>query len=300
MSILVVGSVALDTIKSPAGYVEQALGGSALYFAAAASFFTEVRIVAVAGTDFPFDRLDFLKKRHVDFQGLEKVEGKTFHWSGEYTLDWNNAKTHDTQLNVFENFSPVIPPAYRKTEVLFLGNIHPVLQMKVLQQMDKPKIVALDTMNFWINGQRDALMEVLKQVDVLLVNDGETKLLTHESDLIRGAMKVFKMGPKAIVLKKGEHGVILSNQGDLFVLPAYPISDICDPTGAGDTFAGGFLGYLDQNKQFDKAAYRKAVVYGSVIASYTVTDFSFNRLISLTQDDINKRYQQFVELTRFW
>lgn len=300
MSILVVGSVALDWIKTPFGAVEAAVGGSAIYFAAGASLFAPVRVVAVAGEDFPLRKVEFLRKRGVDFTGLEIAKGKTFQWHGEYTLDWNNAVTHDTQLNVFETFSPKIPESFVNSEMLFLANIHPRLQLDVLDQMERPKLIGLDTMNFWITGELELLKQVLKRVDIAFLNDGEAKLLSKEHNLVKAADRIFELGPKTLVLKKGEHGVVLFNEGRVFAFPAYPVRDICDPTGAGDSFAAGFMGCLAKTDQVDEKSMRQAIVYGSTIASYTVTEFSFNRLKTLTQADIDARYNEFVELTRFW
>lgn len=299
MTILVVGSVALDCVKTPFGAVEKALGGSALYFAAGASFFTPIRVVAVAGTDFPYDKLEFLQERGTDLMGLERKKGKTFQWHGEYTSDWNNAITHDTQLNVFETFAPHIPPAYRQSEVLFLANIDPELQMNVLSQMEKPRLIGLDTMNFWIKSKFDALMEVMKKVDIVFLNEGEAKLLSRETNILTAAEIIRQLGPQSIVIKKGEHGVIIFHHDEVFALPAFPVKDICDPTGAGDSFAAGFLGFLAKNGTFEAAAFRQAVVYGSTIASFTVTDFSFNRLKTIGWTDIERRFNEFKKLTQF-
>ncbi len=299
MSILVVGSVALDTIITPTGKAEEVIGGSAVHFSAAASFFAPVRVVGVAGTDFPLENIEFLLERRVDLAGLEVVEGKTFRWIGEYQQDWNAAITHDTQLNVFETFSPKIPTAFRQTDYLFLANINPGLQLKVLEQIEKPKLTALDTMNFWIQGQREALLKVIEQVDLLFINDTEAKLLSGQSNMLDAASVIFEMGPQSLVIKKGEHGALLFHHNEIFALPAFPLTDIVDPTGAGDSFAGGFLGYVAKQDNLAQMTMRQAVVMGSVIASFTVTDFSCVRLQTLNQDDIERRYREFQELVRF-
>lgn len=299
MSILVVGSVALDDVTSPAGRAENAIGGSAIHFAAAASFFAPVRVVGVVGTDFPHDKIEFLKSRNVDLSGIEVVEGKTFHWKGEYTQDWNSAITHDTQLNVFETFQPKIPQAFRESDYLFLANIDPTLQLSVLDQLERPQLTALDTMNFWIDGKFDELLEVVKRVNLLFLNDGEARLLTKRVNLLDAADDILKLGPTSLVIKKGEHGGLLFYDKRIFALPAFPVTTIKDPTGAGDSFAGAFMGYLAHAGRIDHETLRRAVVYGSVLASFIVTDFSCDRLRTLTTDEIEKRYNEFKELVHF-
>ncbi len=299
MSILVVGSVAYDTVITPAARAEKALGGSAMYFSAAASFFAPVRVVGIVGMDYEHDKIRFLRERDVDLTGLETVDGKTFHWVGEYTLDWNNAITHDTQLNVFETFSPKIPAGFRQSEYVFLANIHPALQLEVLQQIEKPILTAMDTMNFWIDGARDALLKVIEKVDILFLNDAETRQLSGKKNLLDAADFIFNLGPKTLIIKKGEYGALLLHNSELFALPAFPLRHITDPTGAGDSFAGGFMGYLARHGTHDGGTLRRAVAYGSVIASYVVTDFSFDRLRTLTRAEIEQRYQELHGLVSF-
>ncbi|OQY27550.1 MAG: sugar kinase [Candidatus Cloacimonetes bacterium 4572_55] len=300
MAILVVGSVALDTIKTPTGKVEDAIGGSAIHFSAAASFFSPVRVVGVVGPDYPYKKIGFLKKRDVDLSGLETAEGETFRWSGEYTHDWNSAITHDTKLNVFKTFSPKISDSFRQSQFLFLANIDPTLQLQTLDQVEKPLLAAMDTMNFWIQGTKRAeLLEVLKRVDLLLINDGEAKMLSKKNHLLDAAQAILQMGPQTLVIKKGEHGAVLFHKNEIFSLPAYPTKNIVDPTGAGDSFAGGFMGFLAKAGDLSQNNMRRAVVYGSVMASFMVTDFSCDRMRTLTAEDIAVRYKNFCELVRF-
>lgn len=297
--LLVVGSVALDSVKTPFGQVAEALGGSATYFSFAASFFTTVRVVAVVGEDFPGEHLHLLKTRGVDLSGLQVSKGKTFRWVGEYGYDLNEARTLDTQLNVFGNFRPVLPDALRKTPFVFLANIDPDLQLEVLRQMARPRLVALDTMNFWIEGKRQALLSVLAEVDALLVNDAETRQLAREPNLIKAARAILGFGPRTVVVKRGEYGALMISNGHFFFVPAYPLESVFDPTGAGDTFAGGFMGYLAKSEATDADAIRRAIVYGSVMASFTVEDFSLHRLARLKPEEIQRRYEAFQDLMRF-
>ncbi len=300
MSILVVGSVALDTVETPFGKVERALGGSATYFSTAASYFSSVNVVAVVGDDFSQEHIDFLGSRNVNLDGLEIIEGgKTFHWAGYYGHNLNEAKTLDTQLNVFERFQPKLPEHYRDTKYVFLANIHPDLQLSVLDQVESPKLVVLDTMNFWISGNRDSLLKVLSRVDIALLNDGETRQLSGESNLIKAARLIREMGPKVVIVKKGEHGVSMFGEDLYFVVPASPIEDVKDPTGAGDSFAGGFFGYLAQKGDIGNNTLRRAVVYGSTVASFCVEDFSLNRYRTLTMENINHRYNEFRNFSYF-
>jgi sugar/nucleoside kinase (ribokinase family) len=297
--LLVVGSVALDSVKTPFGQVAEALGGSATYFSFAASFFTTVRVVAVVGEDFPGEHLSLLKTQGVDLSGLQVSKGKTFRWVGEYGYDLNEARTLDTQLNVFGNFRPVLPDALRKTPFVFLANIDPELQLEVLRQMARPRLVALDTMNFWIEGKRQALLSVLAEVDALLVNDAETRQLAREPNLIKAARAILGFGPRTVVVKRGEYGALMISDGHFFFVPAYPLESVFDPTGAGDTFAGGFMGYLAKSEATDADAIRRAIVYGSVMASFTVEDFSLSRLARLKPEEIQRRYEAFQDLMRF-
>ena len=299
MSILVVGSVAFDTVKTPYGHVHDALGGSATHFSVSASFFTQVRLVAVVGEDFTDAHRQPLLDRKVDISGLATAKGSTFRWSGAYGDDLNSAQTLDTQLNVFADFRPVIPAAWKDTPLLFLANIDPELQWDVLQQAHGAKLVAADTMNYWIESKPEALKKLLGRVDVLLINDGEIRQLTGERNLVRAVGTVRRMGPKVVVVKRGEHGVLLFEGSDAFALPAFPLEKVLDPTGAGDAFAGGFLGYL-AGQGIDQARdWRRAAVVGSVMASYQVEDFSLDRLKRLTDAEIRSRYAAFHELTRF-
>jgi len=300
MSILTVGSVAYDDIITPFDSRERSLGGSATYFGLAAQHFASVNLVAVVGEDFNLADEELLANKGVDLTGLEKVEGKTFYWKGEYMANWNDRVTHDTQLNVFEHFKPKLPDNYRDCEYLFLGNIHPSLQGDVLRQMStRPKITALDTMNLWIQHTRTDLLEVIKQVDILLVNDSEAMMLSGQMQLVEAAKTIGRMGPSTVIIKQGEHGALLIQGERLFSVPAYPLCNVVDPTGAGDTFAGGFLGYLAKTGDHSFENMRRALVYGSVMGSFTVESFSIDRCAAIGLEDIEKRYAAFVELTHF-
>ena len=299
MSILVVGSAALDTVETPFGTVEDALGGSAIYFSAAASYFAPVNLVAVVGDDFPKEKIEFLKKKNVDFSGLEVADGKTFRWGGKYGFDLNDRDTLFTHLNVFEKFEPKIPNSYKNSEYIFLANIGPDLQMDVLKQIQSPKLVALDTMNYWIGGALPALRETLKHVDVLIVNDSEVRQLAYEANLVKSSKIVQEMGPKTLIIKKGEHGALLITQDSFFWAPAYPLEFIYDPTGAGDTFAGGFMGYMAKSDDISIDNLKRAVVFGSTMASFCVEKFSLERLENLTEEEIRKRFYEFWQMTNF-
>jgi sugar/nucleoside kinase (ribokinase family) len=297
--LLVVGSVALDSVETPFGKVQEVLGGSATYFSCAASFFTTVRLLASVGDDFPETYVALLRKRNIDLRGLRTARGRTFRWSGEYGYDLNEAKTRETQLNVLAAFRPMLGDELRRMPFLFLANIDPSLQLDVLTQMaERPRLVALDTMNFWIQGKRDALLRVLKEVDVVTINDAEARQLAGEPNLVRAARAIAGMGPKVVVVKRGEYGAMMIANGSFFVVPAYPLEAVYDPTGAGDTFAGGFMGYLAGEERVDEAAMRRAMVYGSVMASFTVEDFSLNRLLRLTREELTERYRAFHDLVR--
>ena len=299
MSILVVGSVALDSIRTPFGEVEEILGGSATFFSVAASFFSPVRLVAVVGEDFPSEHVDFLRSRGVDTRGLREVPGRTFRWKGYYAYDLNEAHTLDTQLNVFEDFDPEIPEEYRDSEYVFLANIDPELQLKVLEQVRSPRLVVCDTMNFWIENKREALFETVSRVNCLLLNDAESRQLAQDPNLVAAGRKLLGMGPERVIIKKGEHGVIMLAGGEFFSLPAYPLETVFDPTGAGDTFGGGFLGSLSRSERAGEEEIRRAVVYGSVVASFTVEDFSCRRLAALSMEEIEERYRAFSAITCF-
>jgi len=297
--LAVVGSVALDSVETPFGKVAEVLGGSATYFSYSSSFFTRVRLVAVVGEDFPERHMSLLKDRGVDISGLEVTRGRTFRWTGQYGYDLNEAHTLDTQLNVFAEFRPTLGADIRRAEFLFLANIDPEIQLDVLRQMGtRPKLVALDTMNFWIQGKRDALLRVLAEVDVVTINDAEARQLAGEANLVKAARAISAMGPKTVVVKRGEYGALMVSHGAFFVVPAYPLDAVYDPTGAGDTFAGGFMGYLAKQGQADAATMRRAIVFGSVMASFTVEDFSLNRLARLTQAEIDERFAAFKDLMR--
>lgn len=299
MSILVVGSVAYDTVETPLGRAERVLGGSASFFSVAASFFTPVNLVGVVGHDFGDAQLAAFRGRPIDLRGLERMDGKTFHWQGRYSQDLNSRDTICTDLNVFEFFEPKIPAEYRRSELVFLGNIDPGLQRRVLEQVERPRVIACDTMNFWIKGKPDELRETLAKVQVLLINDQEARELSGEWNLVRAASRIRAMGPRTLVVKKGEHGVLMFTEHGSFAAPALPIETVVDPTGAGDTFAGGFLGYLASVPTPDDAALRRAVVMGSTLASFCVEAFSLDRLLTLTRPEIETRYGVFQALARF-
>ena len=299
MSILVVGSVAFDSIETPFGEVEEVLGGSACYFSTSASFFTDVSLVAVIGEDFPREHIDFLASRNIDLRGLQRSPGRTFRWKGRYEYDLNEAHTLDTQLNVFETFQPQLPETYRDAEFVFLANIDPELQLDVLEQVRKPRLVACDTMNFWIEGKREALLRTLSRVDILVINEGEARQLAGVPNLVKAAEIICGFGPKTLVVKRGEYGVLMFSQGSIFSAPAYPLEEVFDPTGAGDTFAGGFVGYLAATRNLEESNLRRAIVFGTVMASFTVEKFSLERLKEINYPEIESRYKKIKLLTDF-
>jgi len=299
MSLLVVGSVAFDSVKTPFGEADEVLGGSATYFSTAASYFTDVSLVAVVGEDFPEKHITFLKSRKIDTEGIERQKGKTFRWKGEYGFELNEARTLDTQLNVFQSFKPKLPEKYKNIKVVFLANIDPDLQREVLNQVDKPDIVACDTMNFWIEGKKDSLLETLKLVDILLINDGEARELSGEPNLVKAAEIIKSFGPKTLIIKRGEYGALMFKDKKIFAAPAYPLEAVFDPTGAGDCFAGGFMGYLANTMNFEDSNIRKAIIFGSVMASYNVESFSLDRIKSLDYRELESRYREFKGLTHF-
>ncbi len=301
MSLLVVGSVALDSVETPFGKVKDALGGSAVYISVAASYFTApVKLVGVIGGDFPKEHIEFLKERNVDLDGLQIVRGgKTFRWTGKYHYDLNSRDTLLTQLNVFEKFDPIIPEAFQKSSYVCLGNIDPVLQRKVLAQIKKPRLVVGDTMNYWIETKPSELRETLKVIDVLVVNESEVRLLTKEPNLIKASKNIIKMGPRFVIIKKGEHGALLVTEETIFSAPAYPLENLYDPTGAGDTFAGGFVGWLAKTDDISPENLKRAVIYGSAMASFCVEKFSLDGLIDLSNLKIRDRYRSFMEISRF-
>jgi sugar/nucleoside kinase (ribokinase family) len=300
MSVLVVGSMAIDSVETPFGKREDALGGSATYFSTAASLLTDVRLVAVIGGDFPEKHVDSLKTRAIDLSGLERIpNGKTFFWAGKYGANLNEAQTLDTQLNVFADFHPKLPEHYRDTDFVFLANIHPRLQLEVLEQVKKPKLVALDTMNLWINIERPALLDVLKRVDLLMINEGEARLLSGEHNIVKAARAIRAMGPKILVIKRGEYGALYFDAESVFFAPAYPLESVFDPTGAGDTFAGGVMGYLSRTGKTDRGTFQQAIVMGCVLGSFTVEEFSNDRLLRATKSEVQERFARFRELTHF-
>ena len=299
MSILAVGSVALDSVKTPFGEADQVLGGSAVFFSAAASLFAPVSVVGVVGDDYPMERLDFLRERSVDLSGIEQAEGESFFWAGEYSYDLNSRETLETRLGVFADFRPHIPDPFRDVRHVFLGNIDPVLQMEVLEQVHTPDLVVCDTMNYWIEGSRGPLLELLESVDILLVNDAEARQLAHEHNLLRAARWIQERGPEVVVVKKGEHGAILFDRDWVFFAPGYPLEEVFDPTGAGDAFAGGFLGYLGRDGSYEHEDFRRAVIYGSALGSFAVEDFSVNRFRDLRLGEVADRVREFREMTTF-
>ncbi len=299
MSLLVVGTVALDSVKTPFGRVDNALGGSATYFSTSASYFTDVRLVAVVGEDFPKEHIQFLKSKNIDVSGLEVQKGETFRWKGEYGYDLNEARTLATHLNVLSTFKPIIKDEYKESDVVFLANVDPEIQLDVLRQVIRPKLVACDTMNYWIASKPDALLQTLKAVDLLTINEAEIRQLAGEASLVRAAKSVQSMGPKTIVVKQGSYGALMFNEHSVFSAPAYPLESVFDPTGAGDSFAGGFMGYLASTMNFSEESLRKAVIFGSVMASLNVESFSLDRLRSLDYREIEGRYREFKSLTHF-
>ncbi len=299
MSLLVVGTVALDSVTTPFGNVDNALGGSATYFSTSASYFTDVRLVAVIGEDFPKEHVQFLKSRKVDTRGLEVQKGETFRWKGEYGYDLNEANTLATHLNVLATFKPKINADYKNTEIVFLANVDPEIQLDVLRQVNKPRMIACDTMNYWISSKPDALKRTLKEVNLLTINEAEIRQLAGEASLVKAAKKVQAMGPKTIIVKQGSYGALMFNGHSVFSAPAYPLEAVFDPTGAGDTFAGGFMGYLASTMNFSEESMRQAVIFGSVMASLNVEAFSLDRLRSLDYTEIQGRYREFKQLTHF-
>jgi len=299
MSILVVGSVGLDSIKTPFGQVEEVLGGTATYFSLSACYFAPVNLVAVIGEDFPQRYIKLLTRKNINLEGLKQQEGLSFRYKGEYSYDFNQRTTIDTQLNVFEHFSPQLPEKYRQSNYVFLANIDPKLQLDVLQQTSSPKLIACDTMNFWIENKLQDLKKVLQEVDILIINDFEARELAEEHNLIKAARRIIEMGPHCLVIKRGEYGALMCSKEGFFWAPAYPLEDVQDPTGAGDSFAGGFMGYLASCRDICTASLHRAVIFGSVMASFTVDDFSINRLKALTQKEIEIRFREFKKLTHF-
>ena len=297
--LVVVGSVAIDTIETLGSRATEVLGGAATYFAVAASFFTPVQLVGVVGEDFPKTELDWFRKRGIDLTGLEIRPGRSMRWTGRYHEDMNVRDTLSFEANVFDGYSPELPGAYRDAPFVFLANIAPALQARVLDQIRTPRLIGADTMNLWIETARGELEALLRRVPLLIINDEEARLLSGERNMIRAARKILAMGPTSLMIKRGEYGVLFFSGDSVFSAPAYPLEEVFDPTGAGDTFAGGVMGYLAASGDLSPAGVRKAIVYGSVVASFTVEAFSLERLRTLTRDDIERRYRQFVSLTSF-
>lgn len=299
MNVLVVGTVAFDSIETPFGSAERILGGSAAYFALGASFFAPVRVVGVVGEDFPQDYLDIFTQRDIDIAGIERARGETFHWRGRYHEDINLRDTVELHLNVLGGFEPKLPEVYRDAEYVFLGNIDPVMQMEVLRQIRRLKLVVLDTMDHWIRERPQELKQVLGRIEILVVNDSEARLLSGYDNIVKAARAILKMGPKMVLIKRGEYGVLQFSDSSVFATPAYPLEEVFDPTGAGDSFAGGFLGQLARSGDQSQGGLRRAIVYGSVVASFTVEDFGVKRLTDVSLAEIEERYQRFVQLTDF-
>ena len=297
--VLTVGSVAFDSIKTPFGEASRVVGGAATFFSVAASFFTDVRLVAVVGEDFGDEQLQVFRGRRIDLEGLQRVPGETFRWKGEYGLDLNSRETIYTHLNVFKDFEPRIPESFRQSPVVFLANIHPSLQLDVLEQVDAPEFVALDTMNYWIEGTPHELAAVLARVNAVVINDAEARQLSGESNLVRAALTIREMGPDQVVIKRGEHGALMTRGDGFFAVPGLPLDQVFDPTGAGDTFAGGFIGYLAAADEVSEDVVSRAVICGSAMASLSVEDFGLSRLITLTDAEIQTRFDAFKQLTHF-
>ena len=299
MSVLVVGTVAFDSIEAPSGSVERVLGGSASYFALGASFFAPVRIVGVIGEDFPQDYLDLFTQRGVDIEGIKRERGETFHWRGRYHEDINVRDTIELHLNVLAGFEPQLPDNYRDAEYVFLGNIDPVMQLEVLNQIRHMKLVICDTMDYWIRVSPEELKKVLQRIEMLVINDSEARLLSGYSNIVQAARAILRMGPKMVLIKRGEYGVLQFSDSSIFATPAYPLEEVFDPTGAGDSFAGGLIGQLARSGDLSQGSLRRAIVYGSVVASFTVEDFGVKRLTDTSLAEIEGRYQKFVRLTDF-
>jgi len=299
MSVLVVGSVALDSVETPFGKADDVLGGSATFFSASASHLTEVSVVGVVGSDYPIEKLEPLKERGVDFSGLERAEGHSFRWRGRYRHDLNSAETLETHLGVFSHFSPKIPEKLRSSPYVFLANIDPRLQLDVLEQVKKPKLVACDTMNFWIQSRRPDLLRLMGRVDLVTLNDAEARQLSEKANLVQAAQWIMARGPRHVIIKKGEHGAYMFTENSIFFAPAFPLENVFDPTGAGDSFAGGFIGYLAATNDLSEANMRRAVIYGSVMGSFAVEKFSIDRLMTVTRAEIDQRMREMRRLVAF-
>ncbi|MDD5747873.1 MAG: PfkB family carbohydrate kinase [Actinomycetota bacterium] len=299
MTLLVVGSVALDSVKTPFGEAREVLGGAATYFSVAASYYTSVSMIAVVGTDFPKTHIDFLKSQNIEIDGLEIREGKTFRWAGAYGYDLNERDTIDTSLNVFENFNPKLLEKHKESEYVFLANIDPVLQHSVINQVESPRFCALDTMNFWIDNKNSELKKTISEVDAFVLNDSECRHLAEEPNLIKAARKIIEMGPRILVVKKGEHGALLFTKENVFSAPAFPIEDVFDPTGAGDSFAGGFMGHIAKTGDITEENMRRAILYGTVMASFCVEKFSVEGMVNIGEKEIEERFSMLREMVNF-
>jgi sugar/nucleoside kinase (ribokinase family) len=299
MSVLVVGTVAFDSIETPSGSAERILGGSASYFALGASFFAPVRVVGVIGQDFPQDYLDLFTERNIDIAGIKREAGDTFHWRGRYHEDINQRDTIELHLNVLAGYEPQLPENYRDAEYVFLGNIDPLMQIEVLNQIRRLKLVVCDTMDHWIRESQENLKKVLKRIEMLVINDSEARLLSGYDNIVKAARAILRMGPKMVLIKRGEYGVLQFSDSSVFATPAYPLEEVFDPTGAGDSFAGGLMGHLARTGDMSEGGLRRAIVYGSVVASFTVEDFGVKRLTDVSLPQIEERYQRFVQLTDF-
>jgi sugar/nucleoside kinase (ribokinase family) len=299
MSLLVVGSIALDTIKTPFGEAKEALGGSAAYFSMAAHHLTDINLVAVVGEDFSKEHIDIFQNKGIDLSGLQIAQGKTFRWVGEYGFDLNEAQTIDTQLNVFQDFNPQLPPKYQHSQFVFLANIDPDLQREVLNQVNSPRLVACDTMNFWIENKPESLKKTIQRVDIVIINEAEVRQLTKEPNLVKASRKILSWGPKTLIIKRGEYGVLMFSGHSVFSAPAYPLEELYDPTGAGDSFAGGLMGFLSNTGNIDENSIRKGIIMGSVMASFCVETFTPQRLINLDPKEIKARFKEFKDLTCF-
>ena len=299
MTVLVVGSVALDSVETPFGKADDVLGGSGTYFSSSASHFAPVQLVGVVGSDYPTEKLEPLRARGVDLRGVERAEGESFRWRGRYRHDLNSAETLETRLGVFSHFRPNIPAEFRRAPFVFLANIDPRLQLDVLSQVERPKLVACDTMNFWIESRRSDLLALLKRVDLITLNDAEARQLTEKANLVQAARWIMAQGPRYVIIKKGEHGAFMFQGDSIFFAPAYPLEAVFDPTGAGDAFAGGFIGYLARTGDLSEGSLKRAVVYGSAMGSFAVEKFSNERLLEITRDDIERRVREFQRLVAF-
>lgn len=299
MSLVIVGSMAFDTIETPFAKRERVIGGACVYASLAASNFDRPHIVGVVGDDFTEEHMNILQERKIDTDGVKKAPGKSFFWAGKYNQDMKTRETITTELNVFENFEPELPEKYKDIPFLFLANIDPTLQMKVLNSMRKLKFTICDTMNLWINIKKKELTEVFKRVDCVVLNDEEIRLFTGKDNVLHGALEIQKLGPKYVIIKKGEHGACLSGEGIYFSLPSYPVANVVDPTGAGDSFAGAFIGYLAKNKNIDAVSLKKAIAYGNTVASFTVEDFSIDGLLKITSKDIEARMKEIKKMVTF-